>query len=421
MSFVKRSQLISLRGVRGIAFAIVFAAAAFAVITPSALMARDGSNGHPHRHRSWIGTWAASPQGPDTTPLPTTGFSNQTLRQIIFTSLGGDTVRVRFTNEFSDRPLSIGAAQVAIADPDGAIQSGSGRALTFGGQSSITIVPNAQVVSDPVQLQVPATSELAVDIYLPVNTGPVTWHRVGLRTTYISPAGNYVGEPMLPAGSTARNYFFLKGVEVLAPEDTGVVVAFGDSITDGTASTPDTNNRYPNHLARMLAGSHGKLRMAVLNQGISGNRVLSNNVTGGPNVQARFDRDVLSQPGVTHVIVLIGINDSSNTEFVADRVIAGHQQLILRARARGLKIYGGTLTPAGSTGTREANRQAINAWIRTSGAYDAVIDFDAATLDPNNPAFFLPPFNSGDNLHPSDAGYEAMAQAAYQVLRRELK
>jgi lysophospholipase L1-like esterase len=161
--------------------------------------------------------------------------------------------------------------------------------------------------------------------------------------------------------------------------------------------------------------------MAVLNQGISGNRVLSNSVTGGANVQSRFDRDVLSQPGVTHVIVLIGINDSSNTEFVAGWGSAGHRQLILRAHARGLKIYGGTLTPARSTGTREANRQAINAWIRTSGAYDAVIDFDAATLDPSNPAFFLPAFNSGDNLHPSDAGYEAMAQAAYQVLRRELK
>jgi lysophospholipase L1-like esterase len=342
------------------------------------------------------------------------------LRQIVFTSLGGKAVRARFTNEFSDRPLNIGAAQVAIAAPDSAIEAGSGRALTFGGQASISIAPNAQVVSDPVPLDVPATSELAIDLYLPESTGAVTWHRIGLRTTYISPAGNYVGEPQLPTGSTAQNYFFLKSVEVLADDDTGVVVAFGDSITDGTASTPNTNNRYPNHLARMLAASHGRLRMAVLNQGISGNRVLSHSITGGQNVQARFDRDVLSQPGASHVIVLIGINDSSNTEFVADRVIAGHKQLILRAHARGLKIYGGTLTPAGSTGTREENRQAINAWIRTSGAYDAVIDFDAATRDPGNPTFFLPAFNSGDNLHPSDAGYEAMARAAYNVLRREI-
>ncbi|MBO0799839.1 MAG: SGNH/GDSL hydrolase family protein [Blastocatellia bacterium] len=394
------------------------AAAAIALITPSPFMARDGHDEWP-QHRSWIGTWAASPQGPDTTPIATTGFTDQTLRQIIFTSLGGDQVRVRFTNEFSNQPLNIGAAEVALADENGAIKPGSGRPLTFGGQTTFTIVPNAQVVSDPVQLSVPATSELAIDIYLPGSTGPVTWHRAALSTTYISPAGNYVGEPTLPAGTTAQNYFFLKSVEVLAPGDTGVVVAFGDSITDGTASTPNTNNRYPNQLARLLAASYGRLRMAVLNQGIAGNRVLGDSITGGPNVQSRFDRDVLSQPGVTRVIVLIGINDSSNTELVADRVIAGHKQLILRAHARGLKIYGATLTPAGSTGTREANRQAINAWIRTSGAYDAVIDFDAATLDPTNPAFFLPAYNSGDNLHPSDAGYAAMAQAAYQVLRRE--
>jgi lysophospholipase L1-like esterase len=419
MTFVKKSQSISLRGVRGIAVAIVFAAAAVTFITSSAQVARDGNHGH-QRHRSWIGTWAASPQAPDTGTIPTTGFTNQTLRQIIFTSLGGDNVRVRFTNEFSNRPLNIGAAQVAIADENGAIKPGSSHALTFGGQTSFTIVPNAQVVSDPVQLTIPATSELAIDIYLPESTGPVTWHRTGLSTTYISPAGNYVGEPTFPAGATALNYFFLKSVEVLSPANTGVVVTFGDSITDGTASTPNTNNRYPNHLARLLSASHGRLRLAVLNQGIAGNRVLNDSVTGGPNVQSRFDRDVLSQPGVTHVIVLIGINDSSNVELVADRVIAGHQQLILRAHAQGLKIYGATLTPAGSAGTREANRQAINAWIRTSGGYDAVIDFDAATLDPNNPAFFLPAYNSGDNLHPSDAGYEAMAQAAYQVLRREL-
>jgi lysophospholipase L1-like esterase len=307
---------------------------------------------------------------------------------------------------------------VALTAPGGAIAPGTSRALTFGGQSSITIVPNAHVLSDPVRLHVPSTSELSVDLYLPEATGPVTWHRRGLHTTYISPAGNHVGAPVLPAGATALSYFFVKSVEVRARENTGVVVCFGDSITDGTASTPDTNNRYPNHLARLISDSRGRLQMGVLNQGISGNRVLTHSVTGGHNVQARFDRDVLSQPGVTHAIVLIGINDSSNTVFVADQVIAGHKQLILRARARGIKIIGGTLTPAGSTGTREANRQAINQWIRTSGEYDAVIDFDAATRDPANPTFFLPVYNSGDNLHPSDAGYVAMAKAAYQVLRR---
>ncbi len=397
--------------------------AAVLVLVLALLPLPSGAHGwgwweHGHREKEWIGTWAASPQAPDTTPLPTTGFVDQTLRQIVFVSLGGDTVRVRFTNEFSDRPLVIGAAQVALTAPGGAIAGGSSRALTFDGQASITVVPNAHVVSDPVRLRVPSTSELSVDVYLPQATGPVTWHRRGLHTTYISPAGNHVGESVMPTQATAQNYFFLKGVEVVAREGTGVVVCFGDSITDGTASTPDTNNRYPNLLARLLEDARGKLRMSVLNQGISGNRVLTHSVTGGQNVQARFDRDVLAQPGVTHAIVLIGINDSSNTEFVAEQVIAGHRQLILRAKARGLKIIGGTLTPAGSTGTREANRQAINKWIRSSGMYDAVIDFDVATRDPANPTFFIPAYNSGDNLHPSDAGYAAMAKAAYQVLRR---
>jgi lysophospholipase L1-like esterase len=227
-----------------------------------------------------------------------------------------------------------------------------------------------------------------------------------------------VGAPVLPVLSTAGSYFFLKGVEVQLAGNTGVVVALGDSITDGIGATPDTDNRYSDHLARLLAESPGRHRMGVLNQGIASNLLLANSVNGGQSVQARFDRDVLSQPGVTHVIVLIGLNDLFIGS-LADQVIAGHQQLILRARARGLKVYGGTLTPVGRTGTIEAGRQAVNAWIRISGAYDAVVDFDAVVRDPDNPGFLLPAFNAGDNIHPNDVGYEAMAQAAYHLLRRE--
>lgn len=421
MIFAERLRSFPRRRFIGIASAIVFAAAGLAVITPSASTDIDGRPGHHQRDRSWIASWAASPQAPFPGGLSMTGFSNQTLRQIVFTSLGGNFVRVRFTNEFSDRPLNIGAAQVAIAAPNGAIEAGSERALTFGGQSSITIAPNAHVVSDPASLQVPETGDLAVDIYLPESTGPVTWHPVGLRTTYISPVGNHVGAPLLPTSSTIQSYFFLKSVEVRAAEKTGVVVALGDSITDGPGSTPDTNNTYPNHLARLLAASHGKLKMAALNQGLAGNRALANSIGGGQNVQARFDRDVLSQAGVTHVIILIGLNDTFFTGGMsADQVIAGHKQLILRAHAQDIRVYGGTLTPVGVTGTFEADRQAINEWIRASGEYDAVIDFDAVIRDPNNPAIILPAYNSGDNIHPNDAGYEAMARAAYAVLRREL-
>jgi lysophospholipase L1-like esterase len=418
MTFAKGLPSLFLRAVKSIAPAVVFIVVVLVVTAPSARTTGDDWRGHHRRDRSWIGTWAVSPQAAGTIPIAVTGFTNQTLRQIVFNSLGGRTVRVRFTNEFSAISLNIGAAQVAIAAPDGSIEVGSGQPLTFGGQSSVTVVPNAYVVSDPVQLSVPEASRLAIDIYLPGSTGPVTWHRVGLRTTYVSSTGNYVGAPVLPVVSTVGSYFFLKGVEVQLAGNTGVVVALGDSITDGIGATPDTDNRYSDHLARLLAESHGRLRMSVLNQGIASNFLLANSINGGQSVQARFDRDVLSQPGVTHVIVLIGLNDLFFGS-VADRVIAGHQQLILRARARGLKVYGGTLTPAGRTGTIEAGRQAVNDWIRTGGAYDAVIDFDAAMRDPDNPAFLLPAFNAGDNIHPNDVGYEAMAQTAYDVFRRE--
>jgi lysophospholipase L1-like esterase len=406
-----------LRSFKGIASAV--ALTIFVVFMPSGHTTSDDWRRDNHKDRLWIGTWAAGPQAAGFTPIAVTGFTNQTLRQIVFTSLGADTVRIRLTNEFGANPLNIGAAQVAIAAPNGSIEAGSGRALTFGGQSSVTIVPNAYVVSDPVQLDVPATSELAVDIYLPGSTGPVTWHRAGPQTTYISQAGNHVGADALPTASTAQSYFFLKSIEVESARDAGgVVVTLGDSITDGVGATPGANTRYPDYLARLLAGSHGRRRMGVLNQGIAANFLLLNISSGGQNAQARFDRDVLSQPGVTHLIVLIGTNDLFSGA-VPDRIIAGHQQLIVRAQAAGLRVYGGTLIPTGFAGTIETNRQAMNDWIRTSGAYDAVIDFDAAVRDPSNPLFILPAYNSGDNIHPNDAGYEAMARAAYDVLHRE--
>lgn len=360
------------------------------------------------KNEQWLHTWTAAPQEPDATLPVSVGFTDQTLRQVVHTSIGGDTVRVRLTNEFSTAPLSVGAAQIALRDSGASIVAGSSRTLTFGGSPTIIISPGAHVVSDPVDLDVPEMGDLAIDVYLPGATGAATWHRTSRQTTYISTAGNHAGAATLPTGSTTLSWFFLKGVEVTAPKQMGAVVLYGDSITDGTNSTADTNNRYPDHLARRILDGTGR-GMAVLNEGIAGNRV----VTGGrgPTAQARFDRDVLALNGVTHVIVLEGINDSSNTVFQADQIIAGHKQLIERAHTLGITIYGATLTPAGSTGTREANRQAVNAWIRTSGAYDAVIDFDLATRDPANPAFFLPVYNSGDNLHPSDAGYKAMADA----------
>ena len=302
-------------------------------------------------------------------------------------------------------------------------RSGSGRALTFSGSASVTIPAGAVMFSDPVSLTVPPLADLAIDLYLPGNTNapsPLTLHTGALQTNYVSPPGNHAGTTALPVTTTTASWFLLARVEVMAPESVGAIVTLGDSITDGSRSTPDTNNRWPNHLARRLAAQN--IKMGVLNVGIGGNRVLTDGV--GVNALGRFDRDVLTQTGVTHVIVLEGINDiglarrSQLPPPSAAELIAGHRQLIERAHARGLKIYGATLTPFEGTTvanywTKEgdATRQALNQWIRTSKAYDAVIDFDAAARDPVQPNKFLFQYDSGDALHPGDVGYKAMADA----------
>jgi lysophospholipase L1-like esterase len=411
----------------------IVAALALAVagLGPAALA--DGRHGDDHggrdRDKRWVGTWTASPRIPAPTGAAAAiAFNNQTLRQIVYTSIGGDRVRVRLTNSLGTVPLVIGAARIALRDVGEAIVPGSDRVLTFGGAPSVTIEAGAHVLSDPVHLDVPELGEVAVSIYLPGSVGPstttpVTYHATARQTNYFSPQdGDHTGDVVMPVLETSVSWWFLMGVDVKASKETGAIVTLGDSITDGTASTLDANNRYPNYLARRLLAKHGHhhKRMAVLNAGIAGNRVLTGG-TSGPNVQARFDRDVLVQPGVTHVIVLEGINDIGNastspTPSAAD-IIAGHKQLIERAHELGLRIFGATLTPF--TGVNppyyspegEAKRQAVNEWIRTSGEYDGVIDFDEATRDPANPTQFLPAYDSGDHLHPSDAGYEAMADA----------
>ena len=352
-------------------------------------------------------------------PPPVT-IANQTIRQVVRVTAGGDRLRVVLSNAFGTAPIDIGAAHVALRDRDAMVTPSSVKPLTFGGNTSGTILPGATMVSDAVDLSVPAVSDLVVDLYLPGELGtgpsPVTTHNGASQTNYLSAIGNHSGQAAMTVERTTGAWFLLARVEVAAASGAGAIVAFGDSITDGARSTADMNSRWPDYLARRLAAGGGPA-MAVLNAGISGNQVLGDGA--GVSALARFDRDVLMQTGVTHVIIMEGINDiglarANPTPSAAD-LIAGHKQLIERARARGLKVYGATLTPfegAGyCTAEGEAKRQALNQWIRTSGAYDAVIDFDQVTRDPASPTKFLPAYDSGDHLHPGDAGYKAMGEA----------
>jgi lysophospholipase L1-like esterase len=372
----------------------------------------------------------APPAGQTFAPAPYIHFTNQTLRQIVRTSIGGSKARVVLSNAYGTAPVTVGGAHVALRDQQGAIQPASGRPLTFSGQPTITIPANAVMYSDPVNLTVPQLSDLAIDLYLPGTTNTaatLTMHGGALQTSYISETGNHVGKATFPTVGTTQSWFLLSRVDVVAPDAAGAIVAFGDSITDGARSTPDTNNRWPDRLAQRLL-SQG-IKMGVLNAGIGGNRVLNEAtvpagvdvraVGAGINAVARFEHHVLSLPGVTHVIVLEGINDignaRENTTPTAADLIAAHRQLIEQAHARGLKIFGATLTPfwgaAYYTEAGEAKRQALNEWIRTSKAYDGVVDFDKAARDPNDPKKLLEKYDSCDYLHPSDAGYAAMGDA----------
>ena len=386
----------------------------------------------------WVATWTtavvarpavlppaapaapAPPNAPAPPPPPITP-NNQTLREIVHTSIGGSRARVVFANTFGTSAMNIGGASIAVRDKDAAIVPASVRKLTVNGSAAFRIPAGATVLTDAVDLQVPARADLAIDVFVPDDLGSapslITFHNGANQTSYASAPGNHVGEAVMDGGAITRSWFLLSRVEVAAARGVGAVAAFGDSITDGTRSTPDTNNRWPDHLARRLGTT-----FAVMNVAIAGNRVLTEgNAPGGfggnagINALARFDRDVLAQPGVTHVVVMEGINDIGAAQAAVEDLIAAHRQLVERAHARGLRIYGATLTPyegaAYFTPEGEAKRKALNQWIRTSGMYDAVIDFEAVIRDPSAPAKMRAEFDSGDHLHPNDAGYKAMGES----------
>jgi lysophospholipase L1-like esterase len=368
----------------------------------------------------WVGTWTTSP-APSEAGV---GFSNHTLRMNPRVSLGGDTLRVRVSNAYGNGKLAIGAAYIGIRDKGPAIVPGSERALTFGGAGSATVAAGALVVSDSVSLEVKPLADLAVSLYLPgeIPIGQITG-RYARQTNYISPPGNFAADITMPVGKITDEWFFVSGIDVLASRETGCVVALGDSLTDANISTHDAFCRWPDQLARRLISLKDGRPLAVVNQGLGGNRIL-HDVRGDSGLR-RFDRDVLAQPGVTHAIVMLGTNDLRNRyakpgeEVTAEQMIAGLNQMALRAQARGIKLIGATLTPFGNetflpgawNPVRESHRVAVNKWIREGGAFDGVADFDEALRDPERPTQMLPIYDCGDGLHPSDLGYCKMGDA----------
>ncbi|MFD4836944.1 SGNH/GDSL hydrolase family protein [Achromobacter sp. NPDC058515] len=378
---------------------------------------------------AWTSSWFASPQPLwDASFVLPTGMPaelrDQTLRERLRLSLGGKRLRVVLSNRYGAQPLVIGAAHVALAGEGAAIRPGSDRALTFGGRPGVTVAPGAQAVSDPVDLPVAALSELAVSTYFPQATPVATFHW-GAQQTAALARGNASAAPDLPGARPLAGRAFLAGVWVEGPADAPVVVAFGDSLTDGNGSTPGANRRWPDFLARRLA----PLGVGVVNAGISGARVWGDKM--GQNAMARFEADVLSQPGVRTVVMMLGINDigwpdsafaPQDAPMTAARLVEGYRQLADAAHARNVRIVAGTIAPyEGSLhGTalaghyspaKDAVRLEVNRWIRESGVFDAVVDFEAVLRDPSHPARLLPAYDSGDHLHPGDAGYQAMAQA----------
>ena len=380
----------------------------------------------------WVATWAASPSPQPQTEAETRAahfeFANQTLREIVHISLGGKTVRLRVSNVFGKENLTLAGVHVAVAGKESAIEPGTDQGLTFNGRASVTIPANAVVFSDPLAFEAKADSNLAITLFVPGSALGAGIHYSAEQTSYIG-AGDQLAADKIANPQTIESWLFLAGLDVQAPAKAAAIVTFGDSITDGARSTLNANHRWPNYLATRLLDRKGHNRMAVVDAGIGGNRILHDAqgaIRFGVNALARFDRDVLSEPGVKYVVLMEGINDLGHAgtsaplseTVTADDLIAGMQQLIERCHERGVKIFGATLTPFEGTvypgyfsAEKELKRKALNEWIRNSHAFDGVIDFDAALRDPQHPDRMRADYESDDHLHPRDAGYKAMADA----------
>lgn len=393
-------------------------------------------------HEGWVSTWATAqemapvvqerpvlPPGmkmPDFSKMPKrpspnipTNVENQTIRMIVHTSIGGPRVRIELSNAFGKDVVSITSAHLAVRTSGSSIESQTDRSITFSGAHNVELRPGVVLMSDPVDLKVAPMSDLAISLFVAKAQGTATNHTVGLHTSYIV-SGDMTSSASLADGTTTTTYAWLSSIDVEAPTSGYAIDCFGDSITDGFATTINKDQAWPALLARRIHEQAGSPEIGVINEGISGNQVLRDGA--GVSALARFDRDALALPGVRWVILLEGINDinlhgqmTGPGALVASDLIAGYRQLIARAHMQHVKVAGATLTPeagvwlSGPVG--EATRQAVNQWIRTSGEFDGVVDFDAATRDPGDQTHVKAEYDSGDHIHPNDAGNAAMANA----------
>jgi lysophospholipase L1-like esterase len=406
-----------------------------------------GAARHPDH---WIGTWAAAPQA--ARPASAQTFHNQTLRLIVHVSAGGARLRVRLSNAFGDRPLKIDRARVARRMAAAEIDKASDRPVLFQQRGSVSVTPGSAVVSDPIDLDVPPMSDLAVSFFFSGEAVATTAHVLALQTSYVSAPGDFTSEAAFPIGKTIASWPFLTGVDISASPQAATIVAFGSSTTDGDGSTSDANRRWPDILAERLQKSAQRIEAGVLNEGIIGNRLLRGSPTQaaspfGPILGEaglkRFDRDVLAQPAVKYVFVALGVNDilfpgfpftPPSERVTSDEVVDGYRELIARAHKKGIRVIGTTIPPfegatfsgAGLnvsfyTAEREDTRRAVNEWIRNSRAFDAVADFDEAVRDPSRPTRLLPAYAASDHLHVNDAGNVAQADSIQLALLLPLR
>jgi lysophospholipase L1-like esterase len=392
----------------------------------------------PAPQSAWIATWAASPQSSAPDPnRPLLNIEDQTVRERVRVSIGGAQICIRLSNEYGSAPLLVGSATVAVPADPASVRPGSIHAITFDGRNSVTIPAGSPALSDPVAFPVTSGAEISISLYFPKRVATPTLHSFALKRAVVSQHGDYTRAEKIEPAATSGSSISVSAVLVPAQPSQRLVVAFGDSLTDGDGSTPDADRNWPSDLIRRLGKTPEGSNVAVVNEGIVGNRLLSDCLIASAgclsvSALARFDRDALALPGVTHIVLLEGLNDigfpGANLDgtYLADPsdarapedLIFAYRQLISRAHARGVKLIGATINPSEGADlpgyyseSKEAARQAVNKWIRSSGSFDRVIDFDAVLRDPDHPSRLLPRFDSEDHVHPNDLGYQAMADA----------